>query len=496
VYEDLLGSLLGAGGSLAAGPREALLCTADEVTRKRRPFHWELEFPEVFFDAAGRHDPRGGFDAVLGNPPWDVLRADTGSRDERAAGQRDRGESLRFFRDAGVYRHQGGGHANRYQLFCERALQIARTGGRIGLILPSGLATDHGSAALRRALVAQAAVDRLVGFDNREAIFPIHRDVKFLLLTGTRGAPTDRIVGAFGRTRAEWLDELPDDTADDPPEARRITLSREAIERWDPEHLTIPLLSSAMDLAILAHARATVPPLADSWGARFGRELNATEDRPHFVARDERTARAPLPIVEGKHLEPFRVTLDAATRAIPAATAARLLDRAATFDRTRLAYRDVASATNRVTLIAALLPPGVVSVHTVFCLKTALPLTAQNCLLALLNSLVANYLVRLQVTTHVTAALMARLPVPRVEDPARRVLSALAREISEKGVDGAPEAFARVNTLAARAYGLTREQYTHIVSTFPLLSVGLRDACLRDYERGHRDTEDTEKTRR
>ena len=60
--------------------------------------------------------------------------------------------------------------------------------------------------------------------------------------------------------------------------------------------------------------------------------------------------------MEGKHLEPFRTLVDRSGAAIRAAAAARLLDRAATFDRLRLAYRDVASATNRLTLIAALLP--------------------------------------------------------------------------------------------------------------------------------------------
>ena len=58
-----------------------------------------------------------GFDAVLGNPPWDVLRADSGEKP--------------FFRSSGIYRHQGGGHINRYQVFVERALMLARRGGRV-----------------------------------------------------------------------------------------------------------------------------------------------------------------------------------------------------------------------------------------------------------------------------------------------------------------------------------------------------------------------------
>ena len=57
-----------------------------------------------------------------------------------------------FFRSSGIYRHQGGGHINRYQVFVERALMLAKRGGRIGLVLPSGFATDHTAAPLRRRL--------------------------------------------------------------------------------------------------------------------------------------------------------------------------------------------------------------------------------------------------------------------------------------------------------------------------------------------------------
>ena len=65
-----------------------------------------MEFPEVFLDAEGRPRPDGGFDAVVGNPPWEMLRAD-GLRAAAAAGE---GEALvRFARDSGVYIRQGRG---------------------------------------------------------------------------------------------------------------------------------------------------------------------------------------------------------------------------------------------------------------------------------------------------------------------------------------------------------------------------------------------------
>src|SRR5205823_5905266 len=140
---------------------------------------------------------------------------------------------VRFTRDAGVYTAQSGGHANRYQVFVERAIALTRPGGRFGLVLPSGLATDHGSAALRRLLLSRCDVD-----------------------------------------------------------------------------------------AIVERAAALFPPLGNErgWSARFGRELNASDDRHAF--RDDRQA---LPIVDGKHVEPFRAALHAVARSIGAADARRLL---------------------------------------------------------------------------------------------------------------------------------------------------------------------------
>ena len=113
----------------------------------------------MFFDRDGARLPAAGFDAVIGNPPWDMIRADAGTADARANAARDVASVLRFTRDAGVYTAQSDGHANRYQLFVERAMALTRHGGRIGLVLPSGLATDHGSAPLRQLLLSRCDVD-------------------------------------------------------------------------------------------------------------------------------------------------------------------------------------------------------------------------------------------------------------------------------------------------------------------------------------------------
>ena len=189
---------------------DRLLQAAEAAANRHRFFHWELEFPEVFFDADGRRRPDAGFDAVVGNPPWDMVRADHGSSDRRAQSRDEAAAVVRFTRDAGVYDAQSDGHANRYQLFLERSMALTRTGGRIGLVLPAGLAADHGSARLRRLLFSRCNVDALVGFENKRAIFPIHRSVRFLLLSGTAGEATTSIGCRLGEVDPSVLERHED----------------------------------------------------------------------------------------------------------------------------------------------------------------------------------------------------------------------------------------------------------------------------------------------
>ena len=449
------------------------LAAADGVGEARRLFHWELEFPEVFFERDGSRLPRAGFDAVIGNPPWDMIRADSGAADVRPRARAAMAPVLRFTRDAGIYHSQSDGHANRYQLFVERAISLTRPGGRFGLVLPSGLATDHGSARLRRMLFSECDVDAIVGMDNHRGVFPIHRSVRFLLVTATHGAPAGRIACRLGVDDPTALESIGDEPADR-SSWFPVRVSPATLERISGPGLVLPNLRSAADLAIVERAATLFPPLgsAAGWSIRFGRELNASDDRGAF-----RDGRHGLPVVDGKHLAPFHVAFAAVHRSIGAADARQRLgpDR---HTRPRLAYRDVASATNRLTLIAAVLPAGCVSTHTVLCLRTPLPPRDQHFLCGLFNSFVVNYLVRLRVTTHVTAATVEQLPIPAAETApsAAREIAALSRHLS-RGPD--PAALARLNARVAELYQLSSEEFEHVLGTFPLIPIEDRRSALR-----------------
>jgi hypothetical protein len=478
IFGDLVSTVLGGHGVLPARVARPLLAEAADIAARRQFFHWTLEFPEAFFDANGMPLANPGFDAVVGNPPWDMLRADSAGAAARPAAR----NLITFARESGIYALSGTGHLNLYQLFVERALRLTRRGGRVGLVVPWGLASDHGCAALRRVLLEKADTDTMVGFENADGVFPIHRSVRFIALTSAPGTRTDRIRCRFGVRDPGDLDRVPENARLATPEHFPVILTPAFIRRVGGDDLTIPDIRTPADLSIVERITARFPGLGSpaGWGAVFSRELNATDDRRFF-----RPGKGQLTVVDGRHLAPFRVDLGASNRHITEEDAARLLDPARTYRRARLAYRDVAGASNRLTLIAAMLPAGCTSTHTVFCLRTAVAPTGQLFLCGLLNSYVVNYLVRQRVTTHVGASVIGRIPAPK-PDPA----DALFRE----GVDlcaalvaaAAPErepAYSRLQALVARAYCLSEPEFCLILQSFPLVERGIVAAAREAFAR-------------
>ena len=309
--------LFGRSSMLPAQAADRLLTTCGALARAHGFFHWQFEFPEAFFDRAGTPVSEPGFDAVIGNPPWEMLRGDRGGTIDRARAKQTASDLITFARGSGLYRLQGDGHANLYQLFLERALQLTRRRGRIGLVLPSGLLTDHGAAPLRRALLERTRIDTFAAFDNGERIFPVHRSLKFALIAAESGSPTSSIPARFGLRNAAALDMLPDTGGD----SDAVAVTRSFIETTNGPSLSIPDIRSGRDLDIVAAIASGSPALAhpEGWHASFGRELNATDDRRHFVS-----GSSGIRVIEGKHLSAFRVALNQSQLAIPARVAERL----------------------------------------------------------------------------------------------------------------------------------------------------------------------------
>jgi hypothetical protein len=320
-------------------------------------------------------------------------------------------------------------------------------------------------------ILERMRIDALVGIENRGGVFPIHRGLRFLLVSATSGRATAIVPARLGIRDPATLEQLPGSG----PDPHAVGLSRELLERLSGPALAIPELRSARDLVTVRDIAFGSPALGDpdGWNVRFGRELNATEDRRHFS-----TSGRGLPVLEGKQIRPFGIDLGAVRFHIARQTAATLLDPERTFRRRRLAYRDVASAANRLTLIAAIVPKNVVTTHTLFCLKNALDDESQEFLCGVLNSYVANYLVRLRVNTHVSATILDRLPVPRPSRSSRTFVEivALSRRLGAGSVDLA--AHARLQGHVGRLYGLDVPRFERILETLPLVPRAERDGAM------------------
>jgi hypothetical protein len=287
--------------------------------------------------------------------------------------------------------------------------------------------------------------DTIVGLDNASGIFPIHRGLRFVAVVASPGSPPRDIRARFGVRELADIEELPDEDEPGDRSMFPVRLSAEIIRLVGGAPLRIPDARRPADLDWLIRINRAFPPLGDAagWSAEFGRELNATEDGASFGA-------VGLPVIDGKHLNPFVVDVAASGRAILETQARRILPDGR-FAGPRLAYRDVSGAGNRFTLIAAIVPAGVVTTHTLFCLRTPLPLVQQQFLCGLFNSATLNRIVRMLMGGHVTTSLVEGLPIPKWQGtPEQLRIADLAERLGLQPTD--VEALGELNDIVELAY--------------------------------------------
>jgi hypothetical protein len=299
------------GGSLY-GPLEAAALDAAEFARA---FHWPLAFPDVLIG-------KGGFDVVLGNPPWEVVQLAEkeyfesrvpeiaemkGAARKRAIADLERDQPQifedfardkrvfdainEFARASGRFDLTARGKVNTYGLFAELFLAASGKEGRAGIIVPTGIATDATTAPFFGHLVSEQRLARLFDFENSAPIFPgVHRSFKFCLLT----------LGS-GVAEAEFSFFLTD-TAQLEDSRRRFTLSPQEIARINPNTKTAPVFRARKDAELTARIYDRVPVLIDEakgarpgepgnpWGVEFRQGLfNMTSDSHLFRTAEQLT---------------------------------------------------------------------------------------------------------------------------------------------------------------------------------------------------------------
>jgi hypothetical protein len=212
---------------------KGLLSRAHALTDQQHFLHWQIAFPGVWKNWTSA-DLEGGFDAVIGNPPWDRMKLQEVEwfvvrRPEIALAQRasDRKKmvmalekagdplaldysnaaaraetAVRIARTSGDYPLLSGGDVNIYSLFIERAMKLVKPEGITGLLTPSGIASDKTAAPFFKGVSTGRRLKALYDFENkgenRPLYFPdVHPQFKFCALIASPSPISEKARCAF-----------------------------------------------------------------------------------------------------------------------------------------------------------------------------------------------------------------------------------------------------------------------------------------------------------
>jgi hypothetical protein len=305
---------------------EGVLPESKHLAEQYQFFHWHLAFPDVFQVSPAGQKPEntlcgwnGGFDVILGNPPWDkvelmekewfaekrpdIATAATGAkRKELIEALKTDDPSLHrafvdasrhadgerhFIQTSGRYPLCGSGRINTYATFAETMKLMLSGTGRIGCILPSGIGTDDSTKLFFQALVNANALNSFFDFENKLQLFPaVAPVVRFCLLTVV-GRQSGVEVGGSYIFFAQNVEDLLE------PE-RRFTLSSADIKLINPNSQTCPIFKSRREAEITKGVYRSTPvllthsPASNPWRIVFRQGLfNMTSDSGCFVPKSE-----------------------------------------------------------------------------------------------------------------------------------------------------------------------------------------------------------------
>jgi hypothetical protein len=246
-------------------------------------FHWELGFPEVFFSDTGRR-AKPGFDAVIGNPPYEVLS-------EKESG-RDLSAFRAFLKRDPMYRPSKGGKNNLYKLFICRVLDLLADGGYFGFIVPMVLLGDKQALGIRKRIVEVGSFTVIEAFEEKDKVK--HRVFPEAKLATTVFA----MVKGKGRAVPNSFQARVHESRFVDTKAEGITLSTASIPLYDPTNFTIVTRHQAdWDLAIRIIKDGRMDRLSHYCTSYQG-EVNEKRDK-RYLSRDE--ACGPL-IMRGSNI--------------------------------------------------------------------------------------------------------------------------------------------------------------------------------------------------
>lgn len=457
-------------------------------------FHWHIAFPDVFrvpaedTVAENSHTSwNGGFDLVLGNPPWDTLSPDqreffsihvpairslSPSEQEQAIAEVLEDSSLlldwqehcrtlfatvAFLKNSGVFTlyakgNLGKGDFNVYRMFVEQSLRVSGSIGTSSMVVPGGLYGGANASAIRKYFFQNCSFRLLLGLINTQRHWFPEVDIdRFAAYVVKKGGHTTEVLTKFGLSSAVDLDNAP------------VPIASDLIRELSSDTFAIPDIRRIDEVRAISAMYRGGPRFGDESAGEplrvYQTEIHMGNDRELFTDN-----QAGMPLYEGRMVDRFdhrakvyvsghgnsakweeRAFGDASKGIVPQWRVRRedipskLGDRPFRY---RIGFGDVANPRNERSFVSTLIPPGTLCGHTVPTILFRREYEwAYLPWLGVANSFAMDSLARRKLSSpHMTYTIMDSLPFPRlpvndyrVEFLGRRVLRLVC--VSEEMLD-------------------------------------------------------------
>jgi hypothetical protein len=541
-----------------------------KILQNVSPTYWQIQHFSAFYSQNGelKNEDERGFDVIIGNPPWEILEPDIDEFFGPLYNQEDLARfsklkpaekkqvkktllekpdvqekwkkyneqielQQKYYRKLKLYRHQSANtnapqnkiRPNLYKLFVEKYYSLLKKGGIAGIVLPASFSTNLGAKGLRELIFDKSEIILFFGFNNKNGIFEIHRQLNFINLIFRKGGITSKFKSAFNIMDVEDLETI---------EKNALVYDIDLIKKSSPDSLTISETENQQDVDIVKKL-LKFPLLSEpsDWKIRFQREFNKSDDAYLF-----NTIKVGSPLYEGEQIHQFNHQFKEPTFWIDTKKGTDILrnrqksrvtselkkstkkgseikypDIKIDYDHYRLSWRDVTNETNTRTILCTILPPKVFSVYTLPYLRPnyfngktfekAVSSETMLFLCGLFNSFVIDYFLRQRISIHATMSHMYEIPIPRYDlnDPyfseivenvgslicTTKEFDQLKKEVKIKHVytndENRQKAMAQINAFVAKIYDLTREELDYVLSTFSDKNENLKQKTREEFEK-------------
>ncbi len=424
----------------------------------RQAFEWRSKLASVFKD--------GGFDFILFNPPYERLKPNLAEfvRENLKAGYVEINleeyrsyktlinEDLNYYRNSGEYRHSIFSTLNTYQLFIERAIQIAKQGGHIGFVVPSTLLGDSSSRNLRRYLLFENEIKSVDEFTESARLFPNVTQSVCVTVVKKEGSSKSFPV-------RNWLESIED--AYSTPSYRVTT---KGITEVFGKSLAIPRVN-AEDWKILQKIHSHPTLSSYEWILNHRGELDLTLDK-QFI----KEGKGPFRLIRGRdigryNLLPTTQNLEHVSLSL-FKKSKKNSERIHHSDNPRLACQQVSNLRNRWRLKFSRIEDGFILANSCnyVAVKLGSPQFALDYLLGIFNSLLLNWRFYVSSTNnHVSNRELALLPVVNpLEDRNRDLAKRIAKQVKTIKKNTA-RIIPEIEALVFKLYGISSEEVERIL---------------------------------